>query len=333
MEIRQLRYFVAMAQAGSLMKASEQLHIAQPALSVHLSNLEAELGVKLVERSNRGIKLTEEGENLLERAKHMLSFHDQTVQSLAKPKAATNGRITLGLPSTLPGLIAPALYASFARDLPDVTVYMMDASTAALYEWINAGRLDIAILCGPPEHLQLECEHLYVEDLCLVGSPALPGFGEEIDFDDMLSLKVAMPCTSSSWRRVMDIAAAENGRTLKSFFETESTSALRALALSGQCYVVLPGSSVQNEVADGTLLASRIVNPDMRGHKSIARLNAQPATSLQRSVWNLTARVIRQVMSESQCGLPSNIVNMAPRIAPGSLLSRSTVARPFRSRP
>src|SRR3546814_4646477 len=75
MEIRQLRYFVAMAEAGSLAKASERLNISQPALSVHLANLEAELGTTLVTRSNRGVELTEDGKLLLDRAIVLLRYH------------------------------------------------------------------------------------------------------------------------------------------------------------------------------------------------------------------------------------------------------------------
>ena len=74
MEIRHLRYFVAMAETGSLMKASERLHVAQPALSVHLANLEAELGTTLVTRSNRGVELTPDGQFLYERAVALLKL-------------------------------------------------------------------------------------------------------------------------------------------------------------------------------------------------------------------------------------------------------------------
>jgi DNA-binding transcriptional LysR family regulator len=109
-EIRQLRYFVAMAETGSLMKASERLHVAQPALSVHLSNLEVELGTKLVIRSNRGIELTPDGIYLYERAINLIKYHQESISALKNRKANPSGVVSIGMVSTIPSLLVPPLY-------------------------------------------------------------------------------------------------------------------------------------------------------------------------------------------------------------------------------
>ena len=130
MELRHLRYFVGIVEAGSLTKASKQLHVAQPALSVHLSNLEGELGVKLVMRSNRGIELTEDGALLYERALVMLRYHDEALSTLKRRHNSPKGSVSIGLPSTLPEMIAAQLYKLCRDELPEVRLYIADTSTA-----------------------------------------------------------------------------------------------------------------------------------------------------------------------------------------------------------
>src|SRR3546814_3270606 len=107
MDLRHLRYFVGMVEAGSLVKASERLHVAQPALSVHLSNLEVEFGTQLVIRRNRGIVTTEDGALLYERAVLMLRYHQEALHAIQAPKTKPKGRVAHGGASTHPGMIIP----------------------------------------------------------------------------------------------------------------------------------------------------------------------------------------------------------------------------------
>ena len=140
MELRHLRYFVGIVEAGSLTKASKQLHVAQPALSVHLSNLEVELGVKLVVRSNRGIELTEDGALLYERAQVMLRYHDEALSTLKRRHHSPKGSVSIGLPSTLPDMIAAQLYKLCREELPEVRLYIAD-TLGEMALWYRAAGL------------------------------------------------------------------------------------------------------------------------------------------------------------------------------------------------
>ena len=275
MDLRHLRYFVGMVEAGSLMKASERLHVAQPALSVHLSNLEVELGTQLVKRSNRGIELTDDGRILYDRAVIMLQHHQDTLSALKSRKNKAKGRVSLGLPSTLPGLIGGELYRMVRDKLPDVQLYIADTSTAALFEWLQEGKLDLAVLFNLPENRGIDLTPIYLEEFCLVGKPANMPVATEISFEEILAYPLAMPCRSTAWRKILDDVAERQGKTLRSVIETESLSALRAIAMTGDCYALLPRSAVLEEIRGGQLQARKIVNPDMRGVMSIASVTGR----------------------------------------------------------
>ena len=294
MELRHLRYFVAMAETGSLMKASERLHVAQPALSVHLANLEAELGVTLVTRSRRGVELTEHGEFLYTRALDMLRYHQDSISGLKARRSKPHGRVTVGLVSTLPPLLVPDLLRAVKAQLPDVTLYIVDASTSALYEWLTDGRIDMVVLFNLPEAPELEIIPVFSDHFYLCGKPGA-NTDTHIEFEDLVDLPLALPSVSTTWRQALEEAAERRGVTFAPVIETESSQTLRLLASLGECHAVLPGSGVYHDVQAGRLQARRVVNPDMAGMMSVARLASKPLTGAQTQVREILVEVARKV--------------------------------------
>ena len=123
MDFKQLRYFIAIADAGSLLRASERINIAQPALSVQLANLEAELGTQLVVRSNRGIELTDDGNILLLHARELIEKHSSVLAEMKSLRTPT-GSLKIGLPSNAVRLIGPAIQQAIASALPNVRLHI-----------------------------------------------------------------------------------------------------------------------------------------------------------------------------------------------------------------
>lgn len=169
MDIKHLRYYVGIAEAGSLMRAAERLAITQPALSVHLANLEDQLGVKLVDRTSRGITLTESGAVFYERAVAVLQHHADAILSFRNRNTAPRGSVSIGLPSSLPEMIAPRLYRAMKEALPEISLYVLDASSAAIYDWLQNGKIDFAVLINFPNNVGFKLTQLFVDDYCLVG--------------------------------------------------------------------------------------------------------------------------------------------------------------------
>ena len=149
-ELRLLRYFVAVADDGNVTRAAERLHIAQPSLSAAVKQLEGQLGVTLVERAGRGIALTPAGELLALRGRRLLEEAEAVVEEVRSRGSAPAARLRLGLSPTARYGVAPDLLAACAREAPAVMLYTSEDTTGALLRDVATGRLDLAVVfCAP----------------------------------------------------------------------------------------------------------------------------------------------------------------------------------------
>ncbi len=160
-DLRLVKYFVAVAQAGNVTRAAERLHISQPSLSAAVKQLEQQLGVALLQRSGRGFVLTPAGELLLARGLALLE-HAGAVADEVRGRGGEDpaARLRLGLSPTARYGVAPALLAACAIAAPSVMLYSSEDTTAALLRDVAHGRLDLAVVfCAPqavPDGVELE---------------------------------------------------------------------------------------------------------------------------------------------------------------------------------
>jgi DNA-binding transcriptional LysR family regulator len=148
MELRHLRYFVAVAEERSITRAAERLWIAQPGLSTQMRRLEAELGIQLLNRHARGVELTPTGELFLERARATLKAADAARATGADLEAGLAGTVRLGIAIEAPAGLAPRLLAAFGQDRPDVEVTVFESYSGTLMRDLRDGRLDAVIAPG-----------------------------------------------------------------------------------------------------------------------------------------------------------------------------------------
>ena len=145
MEIRHLRYFVAIAEEQSFTRAAERLWVAQPGLSTQIRRLEVELGVKLFERHTRGVDLTDAGEVFLERARAALAAAEDCLTTGSDLKSGLVGSVRLGIATGVRWHLVPALLESFADTRPDVELTVIEAHGGTLLRDLRDGRLDALI--------------------------------------------------------------------------------------------------------------------------------------------------------------------------------------------
>lgn len=150
MELRHLRYFIAIAEERSFTGAAERLWIAQPGLSTQMRRLEAELGVQLLERHPRGIHLTQAGELFLERARIAVSAADTALATGRDLEAGVIGSLRLGLAAETRWSLASELVLLFGRERPGVELTVVEAYGGSLWRDLRAGRLDA--LVAPTGH-------------------------------------------------------------------------------------------------------------------------------------------------------------------------------------
>src|SRR5512142_398453 len=146
MELRHLKYFVAVAEELHFGRAAERLHIAQPPLSQQIMNLEEELGVKLFDRSGRGIRMTDAGEYFLKEAQQVLSHVKQASETARRVYRGEAGRLTVGFVGSVIHTFLPAGLRSFRGLFPDVELVLQELNTAEQIKSLSAGRIDVGVL-------------------------------------------------------------------------------------------------------------------------------------------------------------------------------------------
>jgi LysR family nitrogen assimilation transcriptional regulator len=254
MELRSLAYFARIAELGSITRAAAHLRLAQPALTRHVQRLEEELGVALFTRANRGVRLTEAGEKLLESATRILRDVERTGDEIRAQDAHPSGRIILGITPTLCPILVPELFARMRRDFPLVELKVMHAGMVRLEEFIIDGRVDVALLSELSRSRLIVSTRLAQEEMVLVIKPgARPGgivSGEELSETSLI--------LGDGLRAAMVALLAGRGIELHVEIEVNDHETIRLMVQEGAAASILPYSSVARECARGLLEAHRI---------------------------------------------------------------------------
>ena len=168
MDLKQLEYFVRVAELGSFTRAAIALDVAQPALSRQVRLLEVELHQTLLTRNGRGAVPTEAGKLLLAHGRGILHQVDRAREELGRVRGSLAGRVAVGLPSSLARVLTVPLTRAFRRQMPDATISISEGLSVAMQESLVNGRLDIAVLYNAQPSADVEIAPLMEEELLLV---------------------------------------------------------------------------------------------------------------------------------------------------------------------
>jgi LysR family nitrogen assimilation transcriptional regulator len=253
MELRSLHYFVRIAELGSITRAAAHLHVAQPALTRHVQRLEDELNVALFTRANRGVKLTEAGQKLLDGAIRILRDIERTGDEIRAQDAHPSGKIILGITPTLCPVLVPELFARMRRDYPMIELKVVHAGMIRLEEFIIDGRVDIALLSEVSRSRSILSTRLAEEEMVLVTAPGGPRGvvgAEELHKTPLI--------LGDGLRAAMDALLAGSGIELNVEIEINDHETMRLMVQQGVGASILPHSSVSRERGRGLLEARRI---------------------------------------------------------------------------
>jgi LysR family hydrogen peroxide-inducible transcriptional activator len=165
MELHQLRYFCAVAEAGSFSRAAEQSHVSQPSLSQQVMKLEDELGARLFDRLGRSVRLTETGQTFLPRARAVLRELEAARGDVAEQKDSVGGSVTIGVIPTVAPYFLPQRLTRFSRKFPQVRLTVVEEITPVLLDQVRASKVDLAILALPIRGHEFETFPLLTERL------------------------------------------------------------------------------------------------------------------------------------------------------------------------
>lgn len=269
MEFRELRYFKAIAELSSFSKAAAQLRIAQPALSRQVHKLEAELGVKLFLRHGRGVTLTAAGEMLLEKAGTILRDMRQARDDVSSCATAASGTLTVAVPPAAGRVLLPPVLLRYRQACPNVTVRVTEGFSGDINEWLVTSRSDVALMHNPAASADLVQIPLLDEEMYLVSPPGTP-LRDGVGVAELAELPLLLPSAPNSLRQLVAGALGAQGKVLPPIMEVEGLAIIKALVAHGIGHTVLTYSAVAEEVAHGTLRATRLTRPGISWSLCIA---------------------------------------------------------------
>jgi DNA-binding transcriptional LysR family regulator len=249
-----LRYFLQVAQCGSIRVAAEKLNVAPSAISRHIQNLEQELGLPMFERNARGVSLTEAGELYVRHARTVFMDRERVRLEIDDLKGLRRGHIRI---TTIDGIVAGPLSnatSSFRRLHPGVTIRLQSTSTEMVNKAVREGEADVGIAyqATPVEGVNIVLQLL--DPLLLVVSPSHQLARRSIvDVRESLDYPLALPESTFGIRMLVNAACRAERIALKPSLETNSIEALRGFALSGAGVTMLHGLSISREVELGIL--------------------------------------------------------------------------------
>jgi LysR family nitrogen assimilation transcriptional regulator len=241
------------------------MRIAQPAVSQHIKAVEQEFGAQLFERKRKGVTPTEAGHAVLRQVQQMLEIYDRARADLQDARGAPHGAVTLGLPTTVAAVLSAPLIKRVVGKYPGIRLRIVESMSGHLREWVDQGRVDLAVLFEPTDGVESAGEPLLVEALFLVMSATSYQFrpAETIAAAQLAGLPLCLPGNPHSLRAMVDRFAAQNELDLDIRFELDATFAMRDLVADGYACTILPLSPIRRDVSEGRLRALRITAPDL----------------------------------------------------------------------
>jgi LysR family nitrogen assimilation transcriptional regulator len=296
MELSELRHFLEIAADGSLTRAAARLSISQPTLSRQLNRLEAEMGTELFYRHGRGVTLTEAGQRLMDVTGLALQQLDAVKDELQSRSLDEVGEVTIGTPPSIAATVGADLMTLFSATYPMAHLRMRESFSGILMEWIETGRLDIAVLYDARRGSNILATPLLLEDLFLIEAPD-GGATTAVEISELATRPCLLPGPGNGLRRVVDAACWSERVQPQLQTEIDCVAALKQLVERGMGCTVLPFGAVHREVQEGRLRARPFSSPAMRAMLVIATPPSKPVTPLIRSVIRMMQTEVHRLAS------------------------------------
>jgi LysR family nitrogen assimilation transcriptional regulator len=287
LDLRQLRYFVAVAERGGFAAAASALNIAQSALSRHVKELERELGGALLERGARGVTVTESGKVLLARGRWLFGAIDDIKAEVRTENREPSGTVRLGAPSSLAEILYAPLAQLFAKRFPRVRLEMSEGLTEGMCDRLLRGELDLAIVTAPQPNDHLDYETLVVEQVFLIGPPRDPLLKRgKLTRKEFNALRAA----------ILPLSRNLFPSTVPFSVRVGSSGPMKRIVACGLGYGLLPFSGIHEEVAAGTLSAALM--PWMQADRVLALPRGRPVSRATREAVTALKEVCADLISE-----------------------------------
>jgi DNA-binding transcriptional LysR family regulator len=277
MDLRKLRYFAGVVEAGSISRAAETLRVAQPALSKSIQALELDLGTTLLQRSAQGVATTDAGARLYDHCQILFKQVDRARSDVRKSVERPSGHVTVGLPYSLMTVIALPLLEMMTKRCPDVRLELKQEQSHLLAGAIRSRKLDFAVIAKPRSNSGLVCQPLLVEELLFI---ARPGPGDDdaevhISFEKASRQQFVLPSIGNGLRATVEGHFRARSLPLDVKYEVDAIALITQCVDAGLGASLLPGGCLQRDANYSRMR----VRPFAEGgcHRSIVLCHAEEA--------------------------------------------------------
>ncbi|MDH1520900.1 MULTISPECIES: LysR family transcriptional regulator [Achromobacter] len=299
MELRQLRYFVRVVEAGSIGRAAMSIGMVTSALSQQISRLEGELSTRLLQRSASGVVPTDAGLAFFRQAQLALRHADDAVQAAQQARLA--GHVSVGLPSTTAAVLGAPFLKAMNERYPDIRLHLVEALSGHLTDMLNGRLLDLAIVFHAESARRWSVMPLLDEPLFLFARPDMPGvpFGDTTRLEAIADLPLVLPSGRHGLRALVNNAFQQLGRTPRVVAEVDGLSLLMDVVRQGGAATIQP-SSATARIAPGQLQMARIDDAHLFRSNLLASLSDEELSPAALAARLVMADVSRTLAREGK---------------------------------
>jgi LysR family transcriptional regulator, nitrogen assimilation regulatory protein len=297
MDLRQLRYFVGIVQAGSLSRAANQLNVAQSAISHHLASLEAELDKQLVTRGPKGIVLTDAGTVLYRHAEAILRHVEFAKQDAMNTLMVPSGNVAIGFPTALTSLLGFELFVRVRKAYPQIRLHLVDGKSALIRELLDNGRLDLAILFAPQPERGLACEPLLLEELFFTTAGGESG---PIGLAEVVKRPLILPGLGSGVMQVLQDALNQCGLTMTTVGDIDTLDTVRRAVAAGIANSILPWSALYDGDRESPIIHRRVHDAPLSRSVALCSSEVAQRSPAFEAVASLLKTMIREMVESGR---------------------------------
>ena len=280
LNLNHLRVFRSVCETNSITEAARQLHISQPAASKQLADLETHLGVVLLERRPRGVRLTAAGEVLSRHARRIFQEEEAAEAALEALVGLELGHLSLAASTTIGSYIVPAVLGELHAAHPNVKLELEIGNAARVEELVLGGQLDLGLSEGLPTSEHLHVEVFTHDTMVLIAAPSHPFAAlarqGAISAQALVGLPFIVRERGSGTREVVEAALERRGVRLSPVMSLGSTEAIKSAVAEGLGVALVSGLTIELELATGKLCAIEVPDLSIRRGLHLLTLEGKP---------------------------------------------------------
>lgn len=298
MQFRQLRYFVKIVEAGSFSRAATTIHVAQPALSQQIADLEARLGISLLQRSARGVRPTAAGEVLYREASAIIKQVELLPGIIKSSSGEPEGTVSLGIAGSLAPKVVGGILEESRTALPKITLKFSDGDSGSLESKVSSNTLDLAIVYEDELVSTFFRKPLFRQKLYLVSGKPLAGKKAVISLRDVADLPLVLPGKSNARRDLIDRTFLGNSLNMKLALEADSLTSEMWAVRTNVGHTILPLGDMSH-FGPGAFAQPILIEPAIYLTCSIISLGDFPLTNAGEAVRNCLFTFIKTRLKQA----------------------------------